>query len=398
MSDESRFLKQRLPQLLIASSGLLTLEILIGAVLRFVLRVPSDITALGIDQTFLVGVLTSVPFILALGYAGRWLARHDMRRDRYPRIFYWFLVGGFAFLSVNVPLMALFPLSELVVASWIRWGLSIGLTVGVWVGIAEARTIENTLTKERQKIRMEQLEAQRDLFEYLNSLLRHEVLNTANTIDGYATLLLETNASDTETHHYADVISQQSTDLEVIIEDIRILLRILDGTAEFTPIDLDEKISEETDLLETTYPDVEITVDLPDEAVVYGDSLIRRLFGNLVRNAIEHNNSDVARVAVDGAKVDDSIVITISDNGPGIPEDVRNTLFERPRKAQVNHGLGLYLVGKLVEYYGGRIELVSTDGDGSTFEISFPLAGAEAAAQSEESPRPSGFGLQSELP
>lgn len=97
------------------------------------------------------------------------------------------------------------------------------------------------------------------------------------------------------------------------------------------------------------------------------DDLLPRVFGNLLSNAVEHNDDAVPRISVTVTEWVDEVTVRIADDGPGIPASERETLFERSERA--DHGLGLYIVGELVERYGGRVELVETGPDGTTFDV-----------------------------
>jgi signal transduction histidine kinase len=103
---------------------------------------------------------------------------------------------------------------------------------------------------------------------------------------------------------------------------------------------------------------------------------------NLLVNAL-----DAAATTPGGGRVEVSVrcdgargVVTIRDNGPGVPPAVRRRLFDAffTTKGQHGTGLGLYLSRQFVERQGGALELVATDATGTTFELSLPTAAAPA--------------------
>jgi len=105
---------------------------------------------------------------------------------------------------------------------------------------------------------------------------------------------------------------------------------------------------------------------------------------NLLVNAL-----DAAATTPGGGRVEVSVrcdgargVVTIRDNGPGVPPAVRRRLFDAffTTKGQHGTGLGLYLSRQFVERQGGALELVATDATGTTFELSLPTAAAPADA------------------
>ena len=113
----------------------------------------------------------------------------------------------------------------------------------------------------------------------------------------------------------------------------------------------------------------EILMDIymdPDE--------IRRVFINIIINAIKHNPKKV-EINISAEKRENEIFISISDNGVGIPEAEKANIFQKYQtsKRKVGTGLGLYLSKQIVEYHGGTIWFESEDGKGTTFYFTLPL-------------------------
>ncbi|PSP95216.1 hypothetical protein BRC84_03640 [Halobacteriales archaeon QS_1_68_44] len=104
---------------------------------------------------------------------------------------------------------------------------------------------------------------------------------------------------------------------------------------------------------------------------VRADDLLSAVLENLLSNAVDHNDADRPRVAVGAEPDGESVVLRVSDNGPGIPESEREAYFEagRQHEASVGQGLGLYLVNTLVERYGGTVEITDNEPRGTTIEV-----------------------------
>jgi two-component system, OmpR family, sensor kinase len=86
-----------------------------------------------------------------------------------------------------------------------------------------------------------------------------------------------------------------------------------------------------------------------------------------------------AAVQVSLAADDGQAVLRVHDDGPGIPDEVRQRVFERfvrNRESKVGLGLGLFISKQIVEAHGGRIELESSAGAGATFTVRLPRASA----------------------
>ena len=115
------------------------------------------------------------------------------------------------------------------------------------------------------------------------------------------------------------------------------------------------------------------------------DELLYDVFANLVDNAIKHCCDvppavDIRLETADmgGRKF---CLVSVEDNGPGIPDDLKKAIFERMRRGDTKakgSGLGLYLVRTLVESYGGRVWVEDrVQGDrsrGSRFVVMLPMA------------------------
>ena len=128
-------------------------------------------------------------------------------------------------------------------------------------------------------------------------------------------------------------------------------------------------------------------IQYPDKTLnVWGDrNELDRIMNNLVSNAIKYTEAGEVRVLLE--QVNASARIVVSDTGIGIPEDARPHLFEeffRAKNAkelqESGTGLGLSIIKDLVERYSGQIDVESTEGQGTTFTLTLPLA-AEASSQ-----------------
>ncbi|HLT15756.1 MAG TPA: ATP-binding protein [Acidimicrobiales bacterium] len=126
-------------------------------------------------------------------------------------------------------------------------------------------------------------------------------------------------------------------------------------------------------------------LDVPDEPVwVEADAdRLQQVLANLLDNA-RKNSPAVAPVRVAVRLADGGVEVAVADEGPGVPPDARERVFEkfvRGRSETVTGtGLGLYISRRLVEAHGGRI-WIADDGDGTTFCFSLPRAAAPVADQ-----------------
>ena len=133
-----------------------------------------------------------------------------------------------------------------------------------------------------------------------------------------------------------------------------------------------------------------LELECSDEAVnVWGDeSELDRILNNLVSNAIKYTPQ--GKVCISMEQSHDFACISIADTGIGIPQDVQDQLFQEFFRApnakasgETGTGLGLAIAQDLVERYGGRIEVESAEGQGSTFIVTFPRLSSDESAEGE---------------
>jgi signal transduction histidine kinase len=118
---------------------------------------------------------------------------------------------------------------------------------------------------------------------------------------------------------------------------------------------------------------------LADGLIVCGDrEELDRIFNNLVSNAVKYTQTGGVRVRTE--RTDGWVRITVADTGIGIPADALPRLFQeffRAKNAKASRetgtGLGLAIVKDLVERYGGRVEVDSVEGVGTTFDVLLPV-------------------------
>jgi signal transduction histidine kinase len=181
----------------------------------------------------------------------------------------------------------------------------------------------------------------------------------------------------------------KAEDLLALIEDLLEVARIEDQTITLQP----EPIAPAALLAEIVYDwglrfkqeGATATVDVADDAPVFSADkvLVKRVLSNLVQNAITHT-AGPAQLALAARADANGILLTVTDDGPGIPSEYQEIIFrkfERVRAANAprvrSSGLGLTFCRLAVESHGGRIWVKSAEGEGSTFYVQLPLTPAE---------------------
>jgi signal transduction histidine kinase len=154
------------------------------------------------------------------------------------------------------------------------------------------------------------------------------------------------------------------------------------GPAEEGPVVLNASIGRVVLLLQPRAEDKSLEMTFQscrDQLVIRGtEEGLDRIFVNVVGNAVKYTSPGGA-VAVSVQQVDGQAQVEVADTGIGIPEEALPHLFEEfyrapnAKKTEVGTGLGLAIVKDLVERYGGRIQVKSTVGVGTTFTVTLPL-------------------------
>jgi len=323
---------------------------------------------------YLEVLLLSLPSVVLL--AGMmWLSESDLDRDLREHLIGW--VAGAAILFTVVVYATLFVLEAAFDPGeqWLILLLTVGLGAsgGTIMGILEIRAKQRERKRNRsRKQACEQLR-KRSQLEYLNQYLRHEVLNEANKISGYATLVTNDSALDPRVQRHVETIRESSEDIAAFIESIRTILEVSDHAPELGTVDIVRTLEEKVAALDHAYPMATITIDAPAQAEAVAGDLNNRMFRNLLENAIDHSAGDLD-IAVDVRADAEWIAVGIKDDGSGIAPAEHDTLFEPPESG--DHGYGLFLRKNLVEVYGGRLTLAETGPAGTTFVVRFRAASA----------------------
>src|SRR5438105_1141481 len=176
----------------------------------------------------------------------------------------------------------------------------------------------------------------------------------------------------------------KSEDLLALIDDILEVARIEEANislslAPMAPAALlAELVHEWTHRFQQERTTTSVTV--ADDAPVFtGDkNLIKRVFSNLIQNAVTHSSHPV-HLELSARRAGHGVLFTVSDNGPGIPPEYHEVIFRKfgqveiPRTPRTrSSGLGLTFCKLVVERHGGRIWVKSAEGKGSSFYIELP--------------------------
>ena len=215
------------------------------------------------------------------------------------------------------------------------------------------------------------------------STVSHELRTPLTSIAGYLQLLEQGVVGDLtpEQLGYVHVAQRNGDRLASLIDDLLMLSRFDAGRIDMKQerVDLSDQLR---DLYESMEPVAEkgetrLEIDTPEHLVVEGDPRrLQQSFANLVSNAIKFNRAGGA-VRISAAAENGSAVVEVSDEGVGIPEAELQRIGERFFRASTTTnlpgtGLGLAITREIIERHGGKLEVESEPGKGSSFRIRLP--------------------------
>ncbi|MEY7850876.1 PAS domain S-box protein [Natrarchaeobius sp. A-rgal3] len=207
----------------------------------------------------------------------------------------------------------------------------------------------------------------------LDRVLRHNLRNGLNAVNGHAEIIRENSSDDVGSH--ATAILENTTELLETATKGRKMTTVLLEPDRQKPIDVASAVENTVTAVGDADPDANVTVDTPDQAVATTTDRIGDAVAELIENAIHHTDREQASVTV-SVDVDETVRIRVADDGPGIPEMERNILDEVRSEDDLYHGsgLGLWFVYWVVRKSGGRLTFEGNDPRGSIVVIELDRA------------------------
>ncbi|WP_347265919.1 sensor histidine kinase [Paracoccus sp. (in: a-proteobacteria)] len=247
----------------------------------------------------------------------------------------------------------------------------------------EAATVELRAANEKLK----SLDSLKDDF---MSSVTHELRTPLTSIRALTELMLDTpDISDAEREEFLQIILSESERLSRLVNQVLDLAKIESGMADwhYAPVDLKALVQQATrataELLRES--GAELRLDLPEQVPVISadpDRLVQVMV-NLLSNAAKFVPRAGGVIAVTLARQGDDLVVTVQDNGPGVPQAERDWVFEKFRQGgdlltrPGGTGLGLPISRQIVVNLGGRMWLEDGPGPGACFGFSLPVTGSE---------------------
>ncbi len=207
-----------------------------------------------------------------------------------------------------------------------------------------------------------------DKQKFLHSLLRHDLKNKIQITRGYLHLLEDGLLDDVSEEFLQKALSSLTRQSELIDKITKLGM-------------IDEKPNKEVNLrkhVESAIQQIDgkkegSDIDIKtfdNEFRVLGGDLLVEIFFNLIENSLEHSGCDTIELSAE--QEGEEIIVTYEDNGKGVPQNEKNKIFEKGFKGPNSRGsgLGMYLIERILEDYGGEITLEDCTRCGTRFKIS----------------------------
>jgi len=262
-----------------------------------------------------------------------------------------------------------------------RW-----LQVNAAVILDSAGEREGTILVFRDLTRLKQLERTREEFV---ANVSHELRTPLSHIKGYVETLLDGAKDDPEvSSRFLETIARNADRLRLLIEDLLTISELESGRVTLTlqSVSLHPLVQKVLDDFKARAKGKNVTLsnDVPELSARADSTRLEQVLSNLVDNAIKYGCAEGHVTVAAGLGEDEKVEISVKDDGPGLPPEALERVFERfyrvdkaRSREQGGTGLGLSIVKHIVQGHGGRVWAKSEPGDGATFFFTLPVAASE---------------------
>jgi exonuclease SbcC len=173
--------------------------------------------------------------------------------------------------------------------------------------------------------------------------------------------------------HVDTIVDWCDTTTEVVKRVRRVVETLATPNEEhqLSPVDISEILDRKRGELQTAYPEIEFDFDVPPGLYARADELLADVLGNILMNSIEHNDQDGLTVSVTAGVEDGTVRLSVSDNGRGVEDDRKESIFRRGETSakETGSGFGLFFVDVMIEKYGGSVWVEDSETGGACFVV-----------------------------
>jgi signal transduction histidine kinase len=247
------------------------------------------------------------------------------------------------------------------------------MVIAALIDLTERREAEAVLERWAEQL----TRSNRDLEEFAY-IASHDLKSPLRAMENLASFIMEDAAEK--------LPEQSRLDLHQIRQRSRRLLALIDGLLQYARIGRDEVVASWvdtgalfTEMGELYLPperfELVLQSDLPP--IFAPRPAVELVFRNLLMNVEKHHDRDRGRVEITGHQEGQAVQFVVADDGPGIPSEHHERVFElfrtlESRDKKEASGLGLTLIKRLLDTHGGTIAIMPSEGRGTSFVVSWP--------------------------
>ncbi len=186
-------------------------------------------------------------------------------------------------------------------------------------------------------------------------------------------------------------IQDGASAMDALIRTLLTYATVGQGPLTRAPVALQSVVDDVITTLQPMIAELDASVSYGNLPVVYGDEvLLQQILQNLIGNALKYAGPARPRVSVDASHSATDWIVSVTDNGPGIPAEYHDAIFlplKRLHSRQISGtGMGLAICRKIAERHGGRIWVDSQPGAGSTFYFTLPDSERDEKPEAPDTP------------
>jgi signal transduction histidine kinase len=223
------------------------------------------------------------------------------------------------------------------------------------------------LKKTESDLKEEQMRtaATNEKLKIVGGLTRHDIRNKLSALNGNLYMLKKKISENAQAMQYMSEIDKAYQQIERILDFERVFEQV--GSERLTAVDVGTLFSEASALI-GDLKGVQVKCSVENLTLV-ADSLLRQVFYNLIDNSLKYGEK-LKNISLHSVEDDESILLVYEDDGIGISNEVKAHLFEKGYGKST--GFGLFMVKKIIEGYGWKIEEDGVMGKGVLFKITIP--------------------------
>ena len=261
--------------------------------------------------------------------------------------------------------------------AWVWWATDVSSAL-------RARAARDEAAQEAERREVELTRSNEDL-ERFASIASHDLSEPLRMVASFADLLARRYRGhlDEQADSYIAYILDGASRMRAMIDALLAFAELRASEHRREPVALEELVQEILGDLRVAIAEADAEIIVGELPVVQADRpALRQVLQNLFGNAIKFRGTEPPRIDVRAESLPGEWLVTVSDNGIGIPEDDRERVFDmfgrlHPRTAYPGSGMGLAMSRRAVELHGGRIWADAAPGGGTVFRFTLPIESSD---------------------